>query len=359
VHKAIVVAIAVATVSGCVATEWSYVASQAGGQIDVLARAEPIERVLRRDNLDADTRRKLRLVQAVVRFAEEELGLEVGERYRTVSMLPREATVYVVTAAPTGSLDAIRWSYPWVGELPYRGFFSRDEAVAFAASLAQPDLETDVRGVSTYSLLGLWADPLLSPVLDDDEAIIVETVIHELTHATVFAAGQGAFNEGLATFVGREGRRQFLRKTLGDDSAAARRAYALDTDDDAFRRAVSSLAFDLRLLFAEAGRHRRSNKGELERARQRIFADHQRHWSQEVAPTLTSWHYRIARLPGNNASLAAVALYTLRQHLYATTFDAVGRDLRRLMVRLRAVSTEQDPQQALELWLQGKGSGGR
>jgi predicted aminopeptidase len=345
----------ISVLAGCATDELGYVASQAGGQLDILARAEPISRVLNRDDVDNTTRRKLKLVQAVVRFAEDELGLEVGERYRTVSMLPRPATLYVVTAAPVDGLEAMRWSYPLVGELPYRGFFALDEARQFASSLARPGIETDVRPVSTYSLLGLWSDPLLSPVLDDEEAIIAETVIHELTHATVFAPGQGAFNEGLATFVGREGRRQFLRKVLGDDSAAARRALALDRDDDAFRRAVGALAFDLRLLFAEAWRKHPASTADVERTRQRIFADHQRHWTQEVAPTLSSWHYRVARLPGNNASLAAVALYTLRQQLYAATYQAVGRDLRRMMVRLRDVSGADDPQQALEDWLQHQG----
>jgi predicted aminopeptidase len=339
--------------AGC-AADWGYVAGQATGQLAILAAAEPISRVLHEGTAEPVVAHKLHLVQAARAFAHE-LGLDVSQRYQDVVMLPRRATVYVVTAAPTDSLDTIQWTYPVVGTLPYRGFFDEEQANGFAASLRSPDVETSVRPVSTYSLLGFWPDPVVSPMLADEDTVLVETLFHELAHATVFAPGQGAFNEGLATFIGREARRQFLRARLGDASHAAMRARDLDQDEDAYGRAVAALAFEVRLLFAESSRKPRTHtdKAKLQRERARIFAAHQRHWRDEVAPTLHTSRYRYSRLPDNNARLAEVGLYTLRQRLYVDAFVACGRDMRVFLAILRRAAQANDAQEWLRTTWRG------
>ncbi|HEY1098444.1 MAG TPA: aminopeptidase, partial [Myxococcota bacterium] len=266
-------------------------------------------------------------------------------QYRTAVFLDAPAIVYVVSAAPPDNLAPKVWRYPVVGSLPYRGHFSLDDAEAEADRLERDGFDVSVRSVSTYSLLGLAPDPILSSMLFRREELdVVETVIHELAHATVFAAGQGAFNEGLATFIGREGRRQFVRERFGPGSAVARRADAVDADDDAWSRAVAALAFDQRILFAQ--RSSRST-ADILAEKQRIFSRHQRHWQNEVADTLFSVRLRGARLPENNAELAAVGIYSLKQHLYAATFAACNDDWRCFLRALRDVADEDDPEVAL------------
>ena len=318
------------------------------GQIEVLAAAQPIEPLIANHDVNGDVRRRLAIAAAARDFAKDRLGLAVKDQYRTAVFLDAPAIVYVVSAAPPDSLTPRTWRYPLVGSLPYRGHFSLDDAEAEADTLEATGLDVSVRPVSTYSLLGLAPDPILSSMLFRREELdIVETVIHELAHATVFAAGQGAFNEGMATFVGRQGRRQFVRERFGHGSAVARRAEAVDADDDAWARAVAALAFDLRILFAQRGR--RSERQLLDE-KQRMFARHQRHWHTEVADTLFSLRLRGARLPENNAELAAVGIYSLKQHLYEGTFAACGGDWRCFLRALRDVAGQDDPEVALAEW---------
>lgn len=322
-----------------------WLARQGAGQIELLAAARPLGRVLADPKTPADVRRRLGIVSAARAFARDRLGLSVGAQYRNVVFLDAAAVVYVTSAAPDDALEPVTWRYPVVGALPYRGAFSLVQAEALADDLAVRGFDVSVRPVTTYSLLGFAPDPVVSPMLyRRDELDIVETVIHELAHATVFAAGQGAFNEGLATFIGREGRRVFVRERFGPGSAVAVRSEALDDDDDAWARAVGALAFDLRVLFAQRGRIGRTA---LLDEKQAIFARHQRHWQDEVAPTLFSVRLRSARLPENNAELAAVGIYSLKQHLYAEAFDACGRDWRAFLQLLRDVATTAAPETAL------------
>lgn len=342
--------VVVVGVAGCAGfdVEPLWLLRQGIGQLEVLAAAQPVAPLIASRDVSRDVRRRLAIAAAARDFARARLGLAVKDQYKTAVFLDAPAIVYVVSAAPPDSLTPRTWRYPVVGSLPYRGHFSLADAEAEADDLEAAGLDVSVRPVSTYSLLGLAPDPIVSSMLFRREELdIVETVIHELAHATVFSAGQGAFNEGLATFIGREGRRQFVRERFGRGSAVARRADAVDADDDAWGRAVAALAFDLRILFAQRASR---SEAQLLEEKQRIFARHQRHWQQEVADTLFSVRLRGARLPENNAELAAVGIYSLKQHLYEGTFATCGGDWRCFLRALRDVAGQEDPEVALAEW---------
>jgi predicted aminopeptidase len=327
---------------GC-AYDLGYLAHQGIGQAELLFAAQPVSRLLDDDDVSTDVKRRLALATAARLFAKDVVGLDVKQQYKKVVFLDAPAVVYVVSAAPPTELTPYTWSYPWVGELPYRGSFHLADAEAEADDLERQGFDVSVRLVSTYSLLGVLPDPILSSMLYRREELdIVETVIHELAHATVFAPGQGAFNEGLATFVGRQGRRQFVAEHFGPSSAVARRSSALDDDDDAWVRAVQALAFDLRVRFAQGG-----NDDDVIDDKASIYLTHQRHWQLEVAPTLFSMRLRGARLPENNAELSAVGIYSLKQQLYEEAFDGCGGDWGCFFRLLKSVADEADPEVAL------------
>ena len=71
------------------------------------------------------------------------------------------------------------------------------------------------------------------------DGALVETLLHELVHATVFVASQADFNEGVASFVGEEGSVRFFAETRGAEAAARER----DRVADARRLASAMLAF--------------------------------------------------------------------------------------------------------------------
>lgn len=340
------VAFALIAMGGCVTETGPWLMRQGIGQIEVMAGARPVSRVIADPKTPDSIRSRLRLVDAARRFAKDELGLAVGQQYKTVTFLDNDAVVYVVSAAPQTSLVPFRWEYPVLGRLPYRGFFMLEEAEQEAQDMIRAGYDVSVRPVPTYSLLGVLPDPIVSPMLfSGDEAWLVETVIHELAHATVFSANQGAFNESLATFIGREGRRRFVERYYGKKSAIYQEMLRKDADRESYARAVGALAFDLRVLFTQA---KGLAQPEILKRKDEIFLRHQKHYQNDVAETLHSYRLRTARLPDNNAELSSYGLYTMNQHLYRRAYRSCNEEMRCLIRLLHGVSKAKNPQLALE-----------
>jgi len=65
-------------------------------------------------------------------------------------------------------------------------------------------------------------------------ADLVDVVLHESVHSTLYVESQSRFNESLASFVARELTRDFLRSQIGNEVAAA---YLEDEADSDRRRA--------------------------------------------------------------------------------------------------------------------------
>jgi predicted aminopeptidase len=123
-----------------------------------------------------------------------------------------------VEAAPEFSLEPRTWWYPFVGSLEYHGYFSERSARNYAARVQKKGCDVYVGGVTAYSTLGWFKDPILNTFIFDPEPDLAETIFHELGHQRVFASGDTDFNEAFATTVGQEGARRWLR-TKGDRAA--------------------------------------------------------------------------------------------------------------------------------------------
>jgi predicted aminopeptidase len=169
----------------------------------------PVREVLRAPGLSTYRKLQLERVGLAKRFAKERLGLNDPGSYEHLCLPERKALSWVVSACPADSLRPHTWWFPLVGEVPYKGFFDPREADEEARNLASRGLVTHVRPVEAYSLLGWLPDPLYTPMLDQSPERLVEVILHELTHATVYVPGRSDFNEAFATFVGRQGARLF------------------------------------------------------------------------------------------------------------------------------------------------------
>jgi predicted aminopeptidase len=55
-------------------------------------------------------------------------------------------------------------------------------------------------------------------MLADGPGELANTIIHELTHGTIFVPDSMTFNENLATFIGNRGAEAFLKYQFGDTS---------------------------------------------------------------------------------------------------------------------------------------------
>ena len=196
---------------GCAA--FQYYTQAAAGQLEVLRTSRPVQSVLAHPDTGETLRDRLLVAAGIVDFAVSDLGMDPGNSYRRYAALGRPFVVWNVFAAPPLSLDGRRWCHPFVGCVPYRGYFDRDAALRAEARLARRGFETYVAGVSAYSTLGWFDDPLLSTFIGWSEPSLAELLLHEISHRRVWVRDDAAFNESFAAFAGETGARLWFRKT--------------------------------------------------------------------------------------------------------------------------------------------------
>jgi predicted aminopeptidase len=316
-------------VTGC------YYLHLAEGQWRVLRASRDIEAVLADPDTPEALHHQLVLVGETRAFAAR-LGLAVDDQYTSYLPWPGDRIVTSVVATRPGEIDPAGFTFPVVGTVPYKGFFDRARAEAEAARLRRRGLDVCVLAVPAYSTLGWLDDPVTEPMVAQGDAYLVETLIHELVHATVYAPDAADFNEGLATFVGQEGAVRFFGAR---GRAAPVRAGVAD------ERAVQAVLSDARAAIAalyaetEPGPARDARREAITReTRARLAA-------LDLA-TLDAAHIALhARL--NDACLSIAGTYWGDLPRYAAALAARDGDLRALVEAAERAARADDPRAAL------------
>lgn len=195
-----------------------YGLSQARGQIRILANVRSVASVLQDASVPDSTKEKLIFIQEVRQYAVDSLGINDSKNYTTFYDQGGKPSLWVVTAAAPFALEAREWKFPLLGSFPYKGFFEYDMALEESEKLKESNLDTHIGIVNGWSTLGWFKDPILSNMLLRNEGNIASLIIHELTHGTLFVKDSVEFNENLATFIGDEGARRFLKSKFGEKS---------------------------------------------------------------------------------------------------------------------------------------------
>lgn len=213
-----VVVIAIATL---VILYWELVGygfRQAKGQFTIIWSARPVEEVMNDPSFPDSLKSKLRLIEEVRIYAIDSLGLKDTENYKTLYDQKGEEIMWVVTACEPFRFKAKEWKFPILGAVPYKGFFSKEKAIALRNELEQEGWDTSIRNPGGWSTLGWFTDPILSNMLERSEGDLANLIIHEMVHATIFVKDSIEFNENLATFIGDRGAERFLLTKYGGDS---------------------------------------------------------------------------------------------------------------------------------------------
>lgn len=195
-----------------------YVIRAAYEESKILINREEISEILKDEKAHPNYREKLRYVQDARDFAIQ-LGLDPKRSFTKYTEIDREVLSWVVMASKKDAFELYTWWFPFVGSVPYKGYFEKEDADESAKSLEEKGYESWVRPTDAFSTLGWFNDPILSTTLKRSIPEIVETVIHESVHATVWFKGSRdhsavEFNESLAQFIGILGGRLFFERKL-------------------------------------------------------------------------------------------------------------------------------------------------
>jgi len=245
------------------------------GQCQMWSRQHSIQSLLDDANTPEPLKQRLRLVLDIREFAEKELHLPANGHYLRYADLGRRHAVWNVYAAPEFSLTPKSWWYPVVGGLEYRGFFSEHEARRYAANLEKKGFDVYVGGVSAYSTLGWFRDPVLNTFIHDDDTDLAELLFHELGHQRLFVSGDTDFNEAFATAVAEEGLRRWMEARR--DPAAMEKYQAGYRRTEQFVRLVSGARDRLKAIYENGEvvrpEHQAGSNAGKRRAKQGVLED--------------------------------------------------------------------------------------
>jgi predicted aminopeptidase len=278
-----------------------YYAHLAHGEYALLAARKPVERVIADPATDAQLKARLELAQEARAFASDALKLPRNRSYTRYADLHRPYATWNVFAAPEFSLDPVRHCFPFAGCVAYRGYYDREHAEAEARRLQTQGYETWIGGAAAYSTLGWFADPILNTMLrwGDDE--LVGTIFHELAHQQLYVQDDTEFNESFATFVQREGLRQWRAARGLPASDPVEQAHT-----EAFDALVASARERLRQLYASGlptEQMRARKREEIERLRGDYFRLRDSEWGGKAG--YDDW----IKADINNAKLLPFGLY--------------------------------------------------
>lgn len=328
-----------------------YVMRAAYEEGKILWRREPIADLIQSPKVTPDTQEKLRLVLAVRDYARDALKFNVGGSYASYSYVDRPDLTYVVVAAPKTELRPYTWWFLIVGSVPYKGFFSKDEAMTEIERLQAEGYDTHLRTSPAFSTLGWFDDPLLSHLLKYDKVLLSEIVFHELFHNTLYVNGAGAFNESSANFAGHRAAIDFFQERFGDGSAEHQRALLLWQEEREFGGFIAEVARELGGLYKSD-----MARDDKLRLREEVFARSKAEWSRRIADRPAHRFRGFSRQPLNNAVLMHYIVYLKDLDLFESLYEACERNLLRTVEALRqAVATNGEPFQAVRAWLDKHG----
>jgi predicted aminopeptidase len=322
-----------------------YLARLGAGQFRVAAGQRPVEEVLSDPATPEPHRVSLRLIRDVRRFGVETLGMSAGDSYTTYFDTQGRPVMYNVTASRADRLEPVTWWFPVAGTVAYKGYFSIEDARRERDYLERIGYDALLSPVSAYSTLGWFRDPVLSTMLDDPPDMLAELVLHEMTHATVYAAGDTDFNEQLASYVGGAAAEAFFTAREGADGPALRHHRSRLADGNRFGGWIRETRSQLQAFYDGPGTSEAKRAG-----REAVFASARERF-QALLPAFETDAYRgFARVRLNNAVILSLGRYNDTEDLFARAAAKLGGDLRQLMDRAKTWAREDHPLEAARRW---------
>jgi predicted aminopeptidase len=264
------------------------------------------------------------------------LGLEVDDQYTSYVDWPGDRIVTTVVASEPGSVEPAGFYFPIIGTVPYKGFFDRGRAAEEAAGLRDEGFDVCEVAVPAYSTLGWLDDPVTSPMLQRGDPALVETVLHELVHATVYVSSHADFNEGIAKFIGQEASIRFFDQRGSEDASPPTRRAQVD-EVRLLDAEILSLRQQIEDLYATQpeGPARSAQRAALETESRNAIA------GLPLAILDAEQLSSGARL--NDACLALRGTYAGDSERYGSMLTSLDGDLRAFIERLRSVEGAEDP----------------
>jgi predicted aminopeptidase len=259
---------------------------------------------------------KLTELERVLDFATLH-GLTVEENYRYYIDIGTKPVSYLVKAAEPLAFRFKTWWFPFVGTVPYLGFFSERERDEKAHELAGEGLDLHLTTAAAFSGLGWFEDPIYSSMLKRTPAGLAHLLFHELTHRTFWATDRAEFNENLAEFVADLLLERYLMETGREEEYQL--FLARKREEVLFMTWIRDLKAALDRVYKENLSPARKS---LEKERTlSLFL------SLEKRPKFSGSWDPVASYTWNNATIMSFGMYGMNVETIGKAYRCLGREL--------------------------------
>ncbi len=322
-------------------TQGCYVTRLALKQNNLINGRAPIAAVIASESTAPTLRRRLEYIQSTLTYAANN-GLNADGAYEFYVDVNAPAISYTVMAAERLRFESRTWWFPFVGRVPYLGFFDKADRDEMGSDLARQGYDVEFGTVGAFSSLGWFDDPIYSTMLRYDDGDLSQMLFHELTHRTLWLTGSVEFNENLAEFIGDTLNDRYTLERGGETRSQVQ--FDRRHDRDSFHTWLNNLKHDLELVYSNSKLSdaiKLAKKAEI--IQLSVTAEKLPQWRTNLFAyvKIKTW---------NNAAILAASLYTPNtdrfQNAWACSKSAsIGLFLKRLELEARAYS---DPFDALD-----------
>jgi len=336
------------TTSGC--GDVLYVSRLGWHQSTITFYSIPVEEVLAGEEVNALTKERIRFVQEVKRYGEERFGLRKTKNYSKFFEV-KGPILHVITACERDRLCPYSWHFPIVGTVPYKSFFTAEEAIEEKALLDRKGYDTILQQAAAYSTLGWLKDPIFSNLLEWNEGALANLILHEMAHATVYFKDRTDFNEQLATFIGNQGAIDFLTERHGPESEEVKEAMDHQMDDHLLGNWAERAYQRLSDYYG-----REISKEEKLRGREALFQSILEDFQKIKGQFKTEAYRNVDAVGLNNAAVLAYRRYFCRLERFKALYHYFGGDLKKLVAFLKEIqASEEEPVSFLDRWVRERG----
>ncbi len=285
----------------------------------------PVEEVLKDESTSAQWKEKIGFIQEVMGYGQKKLGLKKTKSYSKFFEV-KGPILYVVTASEKDRLQLYTWNFPVTGRVTYKSFFTKEGVLKEKQFLEKKGLDTFVQQVGAYSTLGWLRDPIFSSMMEWNHVALVNLILHEMTHATVYFKDETDFNEQLATFIGNRGSIDFLIERYGKGSKEVAKAIHIQEDDLLFSRWVDQVCQWLSTYYGKE-----IPRDEKLRGREELFRSIKEEFGGIKVQLKTDYYKDFEKKDLNNAVLLAYRRYIHRLEKFEALYEYSERDLKKVI----------------------------
>jgi len=318
-------------------------------ELKVVGQSVPFKQAVDDPNLTEEKREKLQWISEVRDFARDQLKLNVGASYEYYYDTGDGPAVYNLSASLQDKLEPRVWDFPFVGEYQYLGFFNVDQAKEYRQKLTGLGYDVFIYGAVAYSTGGFFRDPIYSSLLELDKPLLADTVVHELTHNTIFGRNNSEYVESIANYVGKKGSLEFIKVKAGEESELYKQAVDEANDRVLVNQFLAEVYDELSAYYARTDL---TSEQKIEQ-REAVFQGARERFKEEVLPYFKNPDKNSAwgNIPTNNAWILLHRRYNRGTSLFESVYIGCGNDLVQAIEIFKQAGQTDDPYGYLENWV--------